>query len=85
MTTETNISDRLTYATFPAELKAAMRAVAQGYGWERDDWRFHTQCCQAAMLKGVGADDLADRYLNPHPACLQYRLKPPQGGVEATH
>ncbi len=76
--------DRQTYAAFPPDLKAAMKAVASGYGWGREDWMLHTQCCQDALLRGVGADVLADGYRNPHPSCLEYRLKRPETAIEAT-
>jgi len=37
MTTEISISDRLTYAAFPDELKTAMKVAAQRNGWTRED------------------------------------------------
>ncbi len=77
-------SDRQTYAAFPPDLKAAMKAAASGYGWGRDDWGLHTQCCQDALIRGVVADVLADGYRNPHPSCLKYRLKQPETAIEAT-
>lgn len=85
MTKEAVISDRLTYAAFPASLKSAMRDAGRDYGWTREDWRLHTQCCAEAISRGIFADDLADRYRHPHPDCLKYRLKPPEMALEGTN
>ncbi len=86
--TDDDLEDRrrlqFTYAAFPTALKAAMKTAARDYGWEREDWQLHTQCCQDAMLRGVGDDVLADGYLNPHQACLKYRLKQPGNAIEET-
>lgn len=37
-----DVSDRLIYATFPRELKAAMQQAAQRNGWDRETGRYQT-------------------------------------------
>lgn len=70
MTTETSISDRITYASFPAHLKAAMKIAARNYGWDRATWAMQTQMIQDAMLSGRDTDDnIAARYGAPKQPC----------------
>jgi len=44
-----DISDRLIYAAFPKELKAAMRDAAQRNHWDREDWRDQTLRLQETL------------------------------------
>ena len=68
MTTKTTDSDRLTYATFPPGLKAAMKTAATRNGWTREDWAMQTALLQAAMLAGqYSHHELAAAYAAPPP------------------
>ena len=55
-------SDRITYASFPASLKTAMKAAANRNGWCRESWRLQTAMIQEAMLSGYDVDTLAAGY-----------------------
>lgn len=58
----TTIDDRITYASFPASLKTAMKAAANRNGWCRESWRLQTAMIQEAMLSGYDVDTLAAGY-----------------------
>ncbi len=64
------ISDRLTYASFPAHLKAAMKIAARNYDWDRETWARQTQMISEALLAGRDTDDnIAARYGAPKQPC----------------
>ncbi len=44
-----DIRDRLTYAAFPKELKAALRDAAKRNHWDRETWRYQTRCLQDTL------------------------------------
>jgi hypothetical protein len=44
-----DISDRLIYAAFPKELKAALRDAAKRNHWDRETWRYQTQCLNETL------------------------------------
>ena len=75
MTTETSISDRLTYAAFSPALKAAMKLAATRNAWCRETWAMQTALIQDALLAG--------RVTEPE-LIAGYRLKPPEMALEAT-
>lgn len=55
----TNIEDRIVYAGFSKELKAAMKAAAKRNQWNRETWRLQTRMIQDAINN------------DPHPATLE--------------
>ena len=44
-----DIQDRITYAGFPDELRAALRAAARRNGWDRETWRQQTGLLHDAL------------------------------------
>jgi len=68
-------ADRLTYAAFPAPLKAAMKTAAARNGWCRATWAMQTALIQDALLSG--------RVLESE-LVAGYSLKPPEMALEAT-
>ena len=75
MTTETSISDRLTYAAFSPALKAAMKLAATRNAWCRETWAMQTALIQDALLSG--------RVLESE-IVAGYSLKPPEMALGAT-
>lgn len=66
MTEKNSFSDRLTYATFPAPLKSAMKAVASGYGWGRESWALQTDLIHRSLLTGTTTEaDIIAGYTQP--------------------
>ena len=58
--------DRQTYAAFPPDLKAAMKAVASGYGWNRESWALQTDLINRSLLTGTTTEaDIIAGYTQP--------------------
>jgi hypothetical protein len=66
-----DIQDRITYAGFPDELRAAMRAAARRNGWDRATWRQQTgilhEALEADHRHPQTIARLAAAYANPPP------------------
>ena len=66
-----DIQDRITYAGFPDELRAAMRAAARRNAWDRATWRQQTGILHEALVAGhhhpATVRRLAAAYANPPP------------------
>lgn len=60
---------RLTFATFPTDLRAAMKAAAMRNQWQAEDWPRQIELLQSAMQAGHGPDALATAYSNPPGEC----------------
>lgn len=69
-------ADRLTYAAFPPDLKAAMKIAAQRNDWCRETWAMQTALIQDALVTG--------RVLEAT-LIAGYSLKPPENALEATN
>lgn len=58
-----DISDRLIYADFPFNLKAALRQAARRWRWDREAWRYQTLLIQDALCTGrCTAEELTAQY-----------------------
>ena len=61
-------ADRITYASFPEPLRAAMKIAATRNGWTRADWAMQTQMLAESMARGCySAEELTETYRNPPP------------------
>lgn len=56
---------RLTFATFPADLRAAMKSAALRNQWQADDWPLQIALLNDAMLAGHDPATLATAYSKP--------------------
>lgn len=56
---------RLTFATFPTDLRAAMKTAAVRNAWQAEDWPRQIELLSDAMQAGHTPDALATAYQNP--------------------
>lgn len=56
------------FASWPPDLKAALKGAALRNAWTTEDWPYHINLCVEAMIEGrATAADLIDIYQLPLP------------------